>query len=115
MPSSSGSADEDTRCELLLALGDAIARGGDLPAAKEIFVRAADLRASWTSRSTSRAALGYGGRWVWFRAGKDQRLIPLLEDAIEALPAGDNELQAMLLARLAGALRDRPVPERRAA
>jgi DNA-binding SARP family transcriptional activator/tetratricopeptide (TPR) repeat protein len=108
--------DEDTRCELLLALGDAIARGGDLPAAKEIFVRAADLaRELDEPEHLARAALGYGGRWVWFRAGKDQRLIPLLEDAIEALPAGDNELQAMLLARLAGALRDRPVPERRAA
>ena len=40
--SSRAPADEE-RCELLLALGDAQARGGDLPAAKETFVRAADL------------------------------------------------------------------------
>jgi tetratricopeptide (TPR) repeat protein len=50
---------------------------------------------------------------VWFRAGKDRRLIPLLEDALGALPPGDSELRAMLLARLAGALRDRPAAERR--
>jgi tetratricopeptide (TPR) repeat protein len=108
--------DDVTRCELLLALGDATARGGDLPAAKEIFVRAADLaRQLDEPAQLARAALGYGGRWVWLRAGNDVRLIPLLEDALQVLPAGDNELRAMLLARLAGALRDQPVPERRAA
>jgi tetratricopeptide (TPR) repeat protein len=107
-------ADDPMRCELLLRLGDAIARGGDLPAAKEIFVRAADLaRKLDEPKQLARAALGYGGRWAWLRAGNDPRLIPLLEDALEALPAGDSELRAMLLARLAGALRDRPVPERR--
>ena len=61
-----------------------------------------------------RAALGYGGRYVWFRAGKDRRLIQLLEDAIDAQPPRDTGMRAMLLARLAGALRDQPVPERRA-
>ena len=108
-------ADEVTRCELLLALGDAEARGGDVPAAKETFVRAADVaRSLGAPERLARAALGYGGRWVWFRAGKDPRLIPLLEDALAALPSGDNALRSMLLARLAGALRDHPVPERRA-
>jgi DNA-binding SARP family transcriptional activator len=107
--------DEATRCELLLSLGDAVARGGDLPAAKEVFVRAAELaRELAEPDQLARAALGYGGRWIWLRAGNDLRLIPLLEDALQALPAGDNELRAMLLARLAGALRDQPVPERRA-
>jgi DNA-binding SARP family transcriptional activator len=107
--------DEETRCELQLALGDAVARGGDLPAAKEIFVRAADLAGTLrVPAQLARAALGYGGRWVWLRAGNDLRLIRLLEDALDALPPGDNELRAMLLARLAGALRDQPVPERRA-
>jgi DNA-binding SARP family transcriptional activator len=108
-------ADEGTRCELLLALGDAEARGGDAPAAKETFVRAGELaRSLGAPEQLARAALGYGGRWVWFRAGRDRRLIPLLEDALAALPAEDNALRAMLLARLAGALRDHPVPERRA-
>jgi DNA-binding SARP family transcriptional activator len=107
-------ADEATRCELLLALGDAQARGGDLASAKETFAQAADLTRTLNApEQLARAALGYGGRFVWFRAGNDRRLVPLLEDALERLP-GDNPLRVRLLARLAGALRDRPVPQRRA-
>jgi hypothetical protein len=108
--------DEETRCELLLALGDAEARGGDLVAAKRTFVRAAELAETLDEpEQLARAALGYGGRWAYVRAGKDRRLIPLLERALERLPAGDSPLRAMLLARLAGALRDHPDPERRVA
>ena len=107
-------ADEATRCQLLLALGDARARGGDLASAKETFAQAADLSRTLNApEQLARAALGYGGRFVWFRAGNDRRLVPLLEDALEALP-GDNPLRVRLLARLAGALRDRPVSQRRA-
>jgi DNA-binding SARP family transcriptional activator len=108
--------DEEMRCELLLALGGAEARGGDVPGSMETFLRAAEIaRRLDAPEQLARAALGYGGRWIWFRAGKDRRLIPLLEDALAALPEGDSQLRAMLLARLAGALRDHPVPERRAA
>ena len=110
-----GRSDEEVRCELLLALGDAKARGGAFGAAKETFVDAAEVaRELGAADQLARAALGYGGRYVWFRAGKDRRLIRLLEDALEAQPTGDTGLRAMLLARLAGALRGQPVPERRA-
>ena len=51
---------------------------------------------------------------AYLRAGKDQRLIPLLESALEELPARDNPLRATLLARLAGALREHSDLERRA-
>jgi DNA-binding SARP family transcriptional activator len=109
-------ADEGTRCELLLALGDAEARGGDVPAAQQTFLEAAGVASELDApEQLARAALGYGGRWIWFRAGKDTHLIPLLEDALEQLPEGDSELRVMLMARLAGALRDHPVPERRSA
>lgn len=108
--------DEATRCELLLELGDAQAKGGDLISAKETFVGAADAaRRLDAPTQLGRAALGYGGRYVWFRAGSDQRLIPLLEDALAKTPDTDSALRARLLARLAGALRDRPALERRAA
>jgi DNA-binding SARP family transcriptional activator len=106
--------DEAARCELLLALGDAQDRGGDLLSARETFARAGDVaRRLNAPEQLARAALGYGGRFVWFRAGKDRRLVPLLEDALEALP-DPGPLRARLLARLAGALRDHPVPDRRA-
>ena len=76
--------------------------------------RRRSLGSSDAADQLARAALGYGGRYVWFRAGKDQRLITLLEDALDAQPERSG-MRAMLLSRLAGALRDRPVPERRAA
>jgi DNA-binding SARP family transcriptional activator len=108
------STNESTRCELLLGLGDVQARGGDTASWKETFAQAADVaRKLDAPEQLARAALGYGGRFVWFRAGRDRRLIPLLEAALEALPHA-NPLRARLLARLAGALRDQPAAERRA-
>jgi tetratricopeptide (TPR) repeat protein len=89
---------------------------GAFGAAQETFVSAAEVaRKLGAADKLARTALGYGGRYVWFRAGKDRRLIPLLEDALEAQPTGDAGMRAMLLARLAGAPRGQPVPERRAA
>ena len=107
--------DDRLRCELLLAKGDAEARAGQAAQAKETFAEAAELaRRIDSPEQLARAALGYGGRFVWFRAGSDRRLIALLETALDAQPSGDSVLRARLLARLAGALRDDPVPERRA-
>ena len=111
-----GGSDEAARCELLLALGDAEARGGTFGAAQETFVRAADIaRGLGAADRLGRAALGYGGQHAWFRAGKDRRLIPLLEDALEAQPKQNTGIRSMLLARLAGAMRDHRDHERRAA
>ena len=61
-----------------------------------------------------RAALDYGGRFVWARAAGDRNLVALLEEALAALSDADSELRARLLARLAGALRDEPNRDRRA-
>src|SRR3954452_8141922 len=56
------SADVAMRCDVLLALGEAIARSGDSDAAKQRFLEAADLarRADMPER-LARAAIGYGG------------------------------------------------------
>jgi predicted ATPase/DNA-binding SARP family transcriptional activator/class 3 adenylate cyclase len=96
------------KCELYLALGDAHAKAGGMSEAKEAFVAAAELaRAARHPEELARAALGYGGRFVWSRAFGDTRLLPLLEEALAALPKEDSELRARLLARLAaGPLRD---------
>jgi DNA-binding SARP family transcriptional activator len=107
-------SDEQMRCELLIALGDAQARGGDLLSARPTFARAANIALGLDApEQLARAALGYGGRFIWFRAGNDPRLVPLLEQALAALP-DPTPLRARLLARLAGALRDHRAPERRA-
>ena len=106
-------ADEAARCELLLALGEAQARSGEMVIAKETFAAAAVVATRLASSDLlARAAIGYGGRFVWVRSGKDNQLVPLLEGALAALPPEDSVLRIKLLARLAGALRDRRMPER---
>jgi hypothetical protein len=106
--------DQSQECELLLALGDAQARAGDEAGAKEAFLRAADLGRDLGLREhLARAALGYGGRLVFTRAGGDRHVIPLLEGALAAVGDDDTPLGARIRARLAGALRDRASPEPR--
>ena len=100
---------DGARCDLLLAKGDAQARAGDQNAARGTFLEAADLATQLAlPEPLARAAIGYGGRFVWARAYTDERLIPLLEAALEASGDADSAVRARLLARLAGALRDRP-------
>jgi eukaryotic-like serine/threonine-protein kinase len=109
-----GAADEKSRCELLLALGEAHGRAGDTPAAKAVFIEAASIaRHLGLLRELARAAVGYGGRTAWVRVAGDRRLIPLLEEGLDAIGETDVELRARLLARLAGALRDEPSRHRR--
>jgi DNA-binding SARP family transcriptional activator len=103
--------DEPTRCELLLSLGEAQARSGEMAPAKDTFACAATAaKELGLAELLARAAIGYGGRFVWLRAGKDRRLVPMLQDALAALPQEDSVLRVKLLARLAGALRDQPLP-----
>lgn len=107
-------ADPADRCELLLLLGDADGRAGDLATARESFREAATLaRRAELPEALAAAATSYGGRFVWMRAGKDREMVVLLEDALRALPEGDSPLRVQVLSRLAGALRDEVDPERR--
>ena len=103
----------ELRCELLLSLGGAQARAGNRAAAKQAYLGAAEIARRGDPRQLARAALGYGGWYVWDRAGDDERLVPLLDEALRALHEDDVEHRAWLLARLAGALRDDPSRVRR--
>jgi DNA-binding SARP family transcriptional activator len=106
--------DEQTRCELLLSSGEAIARAGDTPTARDAFLAAAAIaRRNDLPRQLARAAAGYGGGHMWGRAGSDAVLVPLLEEGLDALGDRDDVLRARLLARLAGAIRDEHSRERR--
>jgi DNA-binding SARP family transcriptional activator len=108
------SGDDKVRSRLLLALGDAEARAGNTPAANAVFLEAATIaRRLDLPRELARAAAGYGSVSLWQRAGDDAGLVPLLEEGLAALSAEDVELRARLLAKLAGALRDEPMRERR--
>jgi DNA-binding SARP family transcriptional activator/tetratricopeptide (TPR) repeat protein len=108
----------DSRCDLLLALGDVRARAGDTPASRAAFREAAALaERDGMPDLLARAAIGYGGRLMWEVARDDEHIVPLLERAIAALGDADPPLRVRLLVRLAGGpLRDsRFPPERKAA
>lgn len=103
----------EAHCRLLLALGDSLAREGNLAGAKEAFLQAAAVaRRLGIAEALADAALGYGGRFVWGR-GSDAHLMPLLREALAALPDGDSAIRARVMARLAGALRDQTEREPR--
>src|SRR5262249_61720134 len=105
--------DAGARCELLLGLGEAQARKGDA-AASTTFLEAAQLaRSAGLTEQLARAALGYGGRFVWMISGRDENIVPLLEDALRGLGEEDSALRARVLARLATALPPPPSPHRR--
>ncbi|HUG88400.1 MAG TPA: AAA family ATPase, partial [Actinomycetota bacterium] len=106
-------ADLRTRCELLLRMGDAQMKAGDGPGSKATFLTAAAIARGTWPEGLARAALGYGGRFVWLRAGPDHRLVPLLEEAVEAIGEEPSPTRVRLLARLACALRDEPDVRRR--
>ncbi len=102
-------------CELLLALGDAQGRAGTTKAARESFVRAADLAESLgLPERLGEAAMSYGGRIIWEVSRGDPVHVPLLERALAALPEDDSPLRVRLLARLSGGpLRDTTFPSER--
>lgn len=108
-------ADDATRLDVLLALGDALNRAGDADAARPEFISAASIaRRRGDARALARAALGYGGRLAWAAIRGDLQFVPLLEEAIAALGDTPSTMRVMLIARLAaGPLRDSPDPTRR--
>jgi len=92
------------RGELLLMLGQAQWRSGEIEKAKETFEQAASLaRALDAPELLARAALGYGSGLggAGFALGTDVRLVSLLEEGLRALPECDSVLRARLLSRLA--------------
>src|SRR5262249_41714438 len=87
------SADRSTRCELLLSLGEARARAGDEGTASAPFLEAAEIaRSARSADQLARAALGYGGRFVWLVRGADADVVPLLDDALRELGGQESAL-----------------------
>ncbi len=100
-------ADKGARGELLLAMGDGQARAGDLDGARVTLLEAAtDARRTGSARQLAEAALRYGGRFIWARAGADPNTVSMLQDALMLLGGDDERLRVRLLGRLACALRN---------
>lgn len=88
------------RCELLLGLGEAQLRAGDIPASRERFGAAAGLaRELGGGAALARAALGRSGPGVTV-LGHDAETVALLEEALAIVPRGAADLRARLLGRL---------------
>lgn len=106
------SAGRRQRCELLLGLADVQARAGEMPAAQNSCLDAAELAGQIASGELlARAALGYGGRLLFARATGHDRLISLLERAAEALGPEPTPLRVRVLARHANAI-SQSLPEK---
>lgn len=98
------SVDETRRCEVLLALGNAQNRAGDVEEAKETFLRATDTaRRLGAPELLAEAALGYG-RYTWTSGAVDSTLVNLLGEALNALGSEDSGLRVDTLTRLASEL-----------
>jgi hypothetical protein len=103
----------EERLEILLALGDTLNRGGDVPQARTRLLEASEIAKSLgAARELALAALGVGGRLPWGRPGRETKLIPLLQDALVHLGGAEDTLRVRLLTRLACAWRS--TPEQRA-
>ena len=86
-----------------LALGRALLDLGNATRANEAFHAALQLaRKAGDPRMVASAVLGLGARWVF--GDNLHELIALIDAAAAALPAGERELHARLLARKAAAL-----------
>jgi tetratricopeptide (TPR) repeat protein len=93
------------RCDLLLALAEALKRSGAVERARETFQRAAELaRQASRPEKLAMAALGIGVTMTGAFGEVDQVQIQLLQEALEKLPPGDSPLRAKLLAQLANSL-----------
>lgn len=107
--------DDDVRTALLLELGDACLRSGDLPQAQEAFGRAADIaRRRGHPTDLAHAALGFGAGLSGFEVKiADRAQVDLLREALNGLDPGDSAERAWLLARLSVALTIQETVERR--
>jgi tetratricopeptide (TPR) repeat protein len=103
--------EDQARCRLLLALGDALTRMGERQAAREELRLAASLARQYgMAEELGQAALGYAGRFTFERGASDRHMIPLLQEARAMLAEkeGAGAVRARVLAHLAVALRDQP-------
>jgi DNA-binding winged helix-turn-helix (wHTH) protein/tetratricopeptide (TPR) repeat protein len=95
---------DDRRCSILLALGDAHSRAGERVQSRAAFEQAAGLaRSLGRPHDLAHAALGLGGRQETM-VGPDAPLAALLEEALEVLGAEDIALRARVMGRLLGAI-----------
>jgi predicted ATPase len=107
-------SDEKRRCELLLALADAVKKTSSGADSRVIFERAAECaRRTEQPESLARAVLGISATWAGALGTVDEVHVRLLNEALEKLPSHDSAIRAKVLAQLSAVLYhspDRRVP-----
>jgi DNA-binding NarL/FixJ family response regulator len=104
--------DQQQRCELLLAIGEARMAASDVAGARAAYQQAGELaRRIGAAEALARAALGLGLEYTGGIIVPVE--IGLLEEALVALGSADSPLRARVLARLAKALLFTPQTQRR--
>jgi DNA-binding SARP family transcriptional activator/tetratricopeptide (TPR) repeat protein len=97
-----GPDDEALRCDLLLALADALTRVGRATRASHAYLRAVDAaRAAGSAERLARAVLGMGGPTAFWSLDPSGALT-LLREALAAVGPEDSPVRALLLGRLEG-------------
>jgi len=108
------SAEQDQHADLLLKLGEAEVRKGDVDEGKKVFLEAANAaRASGSAERLARAALGYGFGWGFGLVPRepDETVTALIDKAL-TMNRDDSPIRVGLLARLTDEL-SRPVDAER--
>jgi DNA-binding SARP family transcriptional activator/DNA polymerase III delta prime subunit len=110
-----GRMDDGRRCELLLALGEARWRAGELDKARQACFQAAELADKQGDPvKLARAALGFGGPLrLEVDPAVTRPVAELLERALVALGGEESALRARVMGRLAAALAYSRVEERK--
>jgi DNA-binding SARP family transcriptional activator len=99
-----GTGTPGRRADVLLSLGEALARAGrPAPATDAYLQAAAAARTAGSAERLARAALGVGGLLSFWSLQEDLGTpVALLREALDALEPQDRALRALLLAKLAG-------------
>jgi tetratricopeptide (TPR) repeat protein len=110
-----GQPQDERRCELLLALGQARWDAGELDKAREACRQAAEAAETLRDATAlARAALAYcGPHRIELDAAETRAVVGLLQRALAALDDGASALRARLMGRLASALANAGVEQRR--
>jgi tetratricopeptide (TPR) repeat protein len=105
---SRGALEDAVAAEVLIDLGEALVLSGFGPRGREACARAAALaKAVGDKRSIVRAALVYGSEILTGR--RDERMIALLRDAMEAVGPAPSPDRARVMSRLSSALIPAPM------
>ena len=105
-----GDIETRTQVDLLLELGHAQTRAGDVAAGKNTCAAAAELaRTLGDATVLARVGLEHGTALIY--GNVDSELVGLLEEALDGLAPTDNLLRARVMARLAAALQPADDPE----